>query len=329
MESRTASLFHRVSSALFFGVSSILVVFINKILLTNYKFPSPLTVGVGQMVATVMILFFARLFRLVTFPRLDSSVPRKIFPLPIIYVLNLICGLGGTKAINLPMFTVLRRFSIFMTMVLEYWILGVQASFAVQVSVGLMIGGSIVAAFYDLAFDSYGYTLILLNDLFTAAQGVYTKQKLDAKDLGKYGIMYYNCLFMLVPAVFMLIYTDEFEKSYIFITSDQMLPGVWFCFIVSCVCGFIRNFSEVLCTSYNSALTTTCVGPIKNLFVTYAGMFSSGDYMFSWTNFIGINISTFGSILYTYVTFRTKSTASNRLITISPKAKEAERQTLL
>ncbi|RCN35754.1 hypothetical protein ANCCAN_18372 [Ancylostoma caninum] len=119
-----AALWKRVLSAIFYGVTSIVVVFVNKILLTNFKFPSFLFVGFGQMIATVLVLFCARTLRIVSFPSLDSSIPRKIMPLPLLFVLNLVSGLGGTKLINLPMFTVLRRFSILMTMVLEYYILG-------------------------------------------------------------------------------------------------------------------------------------------------------------------------------------------------------------
>lgn len=64
------------------------------------RFPSFLFVGFGQMIATVAVLFCARVLRIVSFPSLDSSIPRKIMPLPLLFVLNLVSGLGGTKLIK-------------------------------------------------------------------------------------------------------------------------------------------------------------------------------------------------------------------------------------
>ena len=42
---------------------------------------------------------------------------------------------------------------------------------------------------------------------------------------------------------------------------------------------------------------------MKNLFVTYAGMMFGGDYVFAIVNFVGINISVLGSLIYSYCAF--------------------------
>ena len=76
----------------------------------------------------------------------------------------------------------------------EKYILGNEPTRSVVMSVLIMIFGALVAASNDLAFDLHAYFFILCNDAFTASYGVYTKKSLNHKDLGKYGLLFYNSL---------------------------------------------------------------------------------------------------------------------------------------
>nr|CAD7393348.1 unnamed protein product [Timema cristinae]CAD7401489.1 unnamed protein product [Timema poppensis] len=299
-----ALLLRRIGSAAFYGASSFLITVVNKTVLTTYGFPSYQVLALGQMTATILVLFVAKRIGLLSFPSLERGTFKKIWPLPLIYVGNMVFGLGGTKELSLPMLTVLRRFSILMTMVGELYILGVRPSLAVQLSVYTMIIGAVIAASNDLAFSLEGYILVLLNDVFTATNGVYMKQKLDTAELGKHGLMFYNSLFMVAPGLAIAWMTgDLVVVSQFPLWGDPLFLAQ---FLSSCFMGFVLTYSIIVCTMYNSALTTTVIGCLKNICITYLGMVIGGDYIFSWVNFVGINVSVTGSLVYTWVTFKRK-----------------------
>ncbi|KAM9475686.1 nucleotide sugar transporter SLC35D2 isoform 2-T2 [Clarias gariepinus] len=270
--------FAKLFSAAFYAVSSFLIVVVNKTVLTTYRFPSYTFLGIGQ-----------------------------IFPLPLLYVGNHVTGLGSTKKLSLPMFTVLRKFTILLTMIMEKQILRKSVSPQLACSVLAIVFGALIAASSDLAFDAEGYAFVLLNDVFTAANGVYTKQKIGTEGLGKYGVLFYNAFLIIIPTILASACTGDLEKAIAF--KGWVSLGFIFYFLLSCVMGFILMYSIVLCSYHNSALTTTVIGAIKNVAVAYIGIFIGGDYAFSWPNFVGLNICISGGLVYSYLTFHSTSTS--------------------
>ncbi|KAH0628203.1 hypothetical protein JD844_009062 [Phrynosoma platyrhinos] len=291
----------RLLSAFFYGTCSFLLVLVNKAVLTAYRFPSPVFLGIGQMVTTILILYVSKLNNIIKFPDFDKSIPRKLFPLPLIYVGNHISGLSSTSKLSLPMFTVLRKFTIPFTLVLEVVILGKHYPLSIIISVFAIILGAFIAAGSDLAFNLEGYTFVLLNDVFTAANGVYTKQKIDPKELGKYGVIFYNACFMIIPTVLISFFTGDFQQIAVFSVLDSEYQ---YRMIAQAAILFLLMYATVLCSHYNSALTTTVVGAIKNVTIAYIGMLVGGDYIFSMLNFIGLNICMAGGLRYSFLTIR-------------------------
>jgi solute carrier family 35 protein len=286
----------QIGASVFFGVSSIGIITVNKAVLTTFQFPAFQVVGLGQMVAILIICWSCRMAKVVDFPPPSYQQIRRVFPLPIIYIVNLIFGLGGTKKLNLPMFTVLRRFTLILVAVGQIVLLDKYESLHVNTCLALMITGAFIAALNDLAFNFIGYVYIILNNFATAANVLYSKKMMN-EEMGKYEIMFYNALVAFLPAVLIAWLTGDLDKAYNY--PGWSNPVFVICYLLSCVMGFVLIYSTFLCTQLTSPLTLTVVGCIKNVAVTYAGMLF-GDYIFDAYNFVGINVSVGASLIYSY-----------------------------
>ena len=195
----------RVGSALFFSISSLMVIFMNKAIMTNYGFKQFNFLATTQFFATFVALSFLAVLGKVDIPRISIPVVKEILPISLMFLGNIISGLGGTRNLSLPMFTVLRRFSIMFTMLAEWYVLSSKPTDHMVYAVAMMIGGSSIAASFDFSWDVTGYVLVMLNNIFTALNGVYMK-KAQTSDLLKknnMAILYFNSAF---SAFFMILY---------------------------------------------------------------------------------------------------------------------------
>lgn len=141
----------KIGTALFYAISSLGVIFANKIVLSTYKFPSVQTLALLQFASTTLALKTANILGFVHLMPITWNGVKSILPLSTCYLLNILTGLSATQNLSLPMMVLLRRASILMTMLLEKWMLNSNPSKTVQISVGLMLAGAMVAALGDLS----------------------------------------------------------------------------------------------------------------------------------------------------------------------------------
>lgn len=317
----------KLGSALFFSFASLSLIFVNKIVMTQYGFPYFDFLAACQFLATTLILSVLILFKYMEVPRLSKEIMMELLPITAFFLANVISGLGGTGKLNIPMFTALRRFGIPLTLVGEYFVLGKKASNIVIFSVILMVLGALVAAANDLSFDLMGYFLVTLNNIFTSGSSLFLTKASNGGKCSKNGVLYYNSLFGFIAMAFYFGLEHSYRWIGLFSGNGTMASEVklvsqhqdsvlehvfalplWgdpkfiMMFILACFMGSVLNYASFLCISINGSLTAAVVGCLKNVLCTYVAMFTMSDYIFEMYNFLGLNIGIIGSLLYTYVT---------------------------
>ncbi|KHJ45399.1 putative UDP-sugar transporter sqv-7 [Trichuris suis] len=286
--------FRRVGSALFFALMSSLIVFVNKILLTDYGLK--VSAGIKRLLLlfsfrfpSVFILAAAQAFSTVAF--ITAVIPAAYF-----FRTEL-----GLWSCNLPMFILLRRFSLIFTMIGERLFLGYRFERLTKVSMALLVVGAAIAGLSDISFNAYAYLLVLFNNLMTSSSTVCTKMKLDAKRATKNDVLLLNSAFSFP----LLTGVAWLKHDFYNLLSFDHWSSVQFILLLMCSCfgAYLLNLSTILCTEHNTPLTTACVGVSKNIAVTYISMILRSDYLFSWLNCTGIHVSMLGALLYIYQAF--------------------------
>lgn len=300
-------------TALFYGICSGSMNFINKWVLNSWEFHYPNFMVFCQLALFVSLITFLRKIgkindNLVLAYTLERG--KKLSLLSLFYVSNVILALCALSGMNIPMYNAMRRCVPIASLLLGPCIYPQRSTTSIILAIVLITAGTITAAQGDLDFDFKSYTFGSLSVL-TQALYLLTLQRMGSDNkLGSYEtssaktltILYVNSVNCL-PVVFAVVFlSGEHTSMMSYPHWDQ--PGFLFALGVVTSFACVFSYSIFLCTTVNSALTTACVGVIKSALTTIIGMYTFGGVAATPLLIIGQLINLSGGSLYTYEKYR-------------------------
>lgn len=308
-----------LSAALLYMIVSILLIYFNKAAFSLYDFRCPNLLTLSQNVSSLLFLYLTKQYYSLKGQKSpmfyhDFSMTnfKKMLPLALSFLAYMILGMYAMKAVNIPMYTTLRRTTVVFVMILEYMLLSsaVGSSFkppsvTIQCSIAIMCTGAFIAGYRDLNFDFFSYFIVMCYNVFTGLYLVLIN-KLSSSEkmvpsttrLDKFDFMFYNNLISIPLLCVVLLYTNESASLMTSPYSSHF--GFWLSLFMSSTLAFVLNYSIFWNTAVNSALTQTVSGQAKDVIVVILGFLSFSDAVVEFWNIFGISLGFLGSLLYAF-----------------------------
>ncbi|KAH9653300.1 UDP-N-acetylglucosamine transporter UGNT1 [Citrus sinensis] len=313
-----------VYAAASYMASAVLLVMFNKAALSSYSFPCANVITLFQMFCSCSILYALRCWKIISFtvgePQTTSNNPTTLVPLKTLvhtlplalsYLLYMLITMEAVRGINVPMYTTLRRTTVAFTMIVEYLLTGQKHSLPVVGSVGIILLGAFLAGAWDLSFDAYGYAVVFIANICTAAYlafisrigSVSFSNFLASHFLAKISEKHFTYAeFVGIICTPILLFWTSFRGDLEVTMNFPLLfyPGFQVVMLLSCIMAFLINYYVFLNTTLNSALTQTICGNLKDLLTIGLGWLLFGGLPFDLFNIVGQALGFLGSCFYAY-----------------------------
>ncbi|KAH7282801.1 hypothetical protein KP509_35G047900 [Ceratopteris richardii] len=292
-----------------------MLVMFNKAALSSYGFPCANVITLLQMICANGLLFTLKSWNMINFgkdPRTDLSlkglVPYqtllKTSPLSFAYLFYMIVGMASIRGVNVPMYTTLRKTTVFFTLIIEYLLLGHRYSRYVVSSVAIIVLGALVAGSRDFSFDLQGYSIVILSNVTTAIYLATISKFGKTSGLNSFGLMWCNGMICAPVLTVWTVLSGELGRA----LSFPQLQAIDFQLVVlaSCTLAFFLNYTIFLNTTLNSPLTQTICGNLKDLLTVVLGWIWFGGLPFDLVNVLGQFLGFGGSGIYAYCKLKGK-----------------------
>lgn len=293
-EAKKYSIKLMVFSAIFYGFCSGIMNIANKFVLKTWSFDFPEVIMTAQLVFVILCLKVLDKCNKIKLVEYNFTSAKSCALLSVFYSTNTCFALFALSGLNLPMYAAIRRCIPLISATLSYFIFSKRQSFRVTLAVVIISIGAVLAAAGDANKDMASYiwgtaSTVLMASYLVTLQYTGIRDKMTLSNL--LYINSCNCLpFMTLISV--RVYKDVLVYPYM--TEPLFLLN--FFFVIAS--GGLLNYSVFLCTTVNSALTTTCVGVIKSGFVTVIGMFAFGRVIPTTLFVGGLTVNFLGGVLY-------------------------------
>lgn len=209
---------------LFFAISSLSAIFINKSCLSGYGFNFPFTLLMGQMIFSLLTLSLMDLLGPARLPVLTRSQQLRVLLPTLLFIANVVVGLSALSLVNIPMFSAFRRLTLLFVMAAEYIMLNKRYSRSLIAAVVTMTVGAFVSALDDGTFSGLGYALVFINNVLTAAYLASIKRVMVEIDMSPLVLLYYTALLGLPFIAILLPASGELRNV---IEAFSTRPDLW------------------------------------------------------------------------------------------------------
>lgn len=290
-----------ILAALFYGIVSGSMSFVNKIVMTSYTFHFPNVLMLAQVIMLSIAVEFVRLLGYSNTPKYTLERGKMFFIPSICFALHTTLALQALDYLTIPMYNVLRRLLPLTSLLFACVMLKKKPSLMVVTSVILVVFGCITAGFGDLEFSAFAYASALLSVICQSFYLTYIQKTGAEKGLSALTVLHTNSV-NCIPLL--LIYTLCNKE----LLAALRFDGYYFiefqaALFLDIGMGCILSYSLFLCTTMNSALTTSLVGVVKGVLTTIIGFYTFGGVAATSLTLIGVSLNTLGGAFYSYAKY--------------------------
>lgn len=279
-------------------VASIAATSTSKMALVSMNCPLVL-VGLGQLIATLSALFAAKLICL-PFPAIALAELKRTLPLSVLYILCLFLALEGSRTAEFPVYCLLQWLALLFVVAGQLVVFSRCESLHVNAAVAMIQLGVLIAGIHYYSTLQYsGSAVVVLSEAAYAGYLLYVSHALG-DEKGPFKLQYFVTLLGTCGTLFYTAATGDLLAMYQY--PHWMEKSFILAFSLSSVFGAIATLATVALLRITSPVTFAVVDGVKNLVVTYVGIYLGSEFRFEiplW-RFYGIHVTVAGCLFYMY-----------------------------